>query len=91
MATSTSKKLKIPTPKGNGSDAGIDPKIIAMANYLDRAIRSQNPTVGTVIAAVGILLGRKGVSYENLERLTHDITTAIRVGFYLNQASKKDK
>ena len=77
-------------PKPNGQDVGLDPSIARMVEFLDRAIRTQNPTVGTVIAAVGILLGRKGMSPDNLERLLRDVTSAIRVGFYLSQ-SQKDK
>jgi len=81
-------------PRGNGQmqPAPLDPKIVKMVEFLDRAIRSQNVTVGVVIAAVGVLLGRKGMSRDNLERLIHDINTAIRVGFYLDQLNRnKDK
>jgi len=80
-----------PQPKGNGKDHGLDPKIVEMVEFLDRAIRSKNPTVGTVIAAVGVLLGRKGMSRENLERLIHDVNTAIRVGFFLDHSTRKPK
>jgi len=76
-------------PKSNGGDPGLDPKIARMAEFLDRAIRTQNPTVGTVIAAVGILLGRKGVDPENLERVINDVNSAIRVGFYLHYIKGK--
>jgi hypothetical protein len=72
----------------DGQDPGLDPKITRMIEFLDRAIRSQDPTVGQVIAAVGVLLGRKGMNLDNLERLIHDVTTAIRVGFYLSQKDK---
>jgi hypothetical protein len=85
------KMLQAVTPsKPNGQDTGgLDPKIIHMVNFLDRAIRTQNTTVGTVIAAVGILLGRKGMNRDNLERLINDVNSAIRIGFYLTQ--NKDK
>lgn len=78
-----------PQPRSNGNDPGLDPKIARMAEFLDRAIRTQNPTVGTVIAAVGILLGRKGMDPENLERVIGDVTSAIRVGFYLHYIKGK--
>jgi hypothetical protein len=71
--------------KLNGQDAPLDPKIVKMVEFLDRAIRSQNPTVGTVVAAVGILLGRKGMNSDNLERLINDVNSAIRVGFALSR------
>jgi hypothetical protein len=76
-------------PSGNGHDTGLDPKIVKMVDFLDRAIKTQNPTVGTVIAACGVLLGRKGMNPDNLERLIHDVTTAIRVGFYLHSSKGK--
>jgi hypothetical protein len=80
------------SPKSNGHDPGLDPKIARMVDFLDRAIRTQsNPTVGTVVAAVGILLGRKGVDPDNLERLIYDVTSAVRVGFYLHVISNKGK
>lgn len=85
------KELQNVTPKSNGQDQGIDPKIIRMAEFLDRVIRSQNPTIGTVIAAVGIVLGRKGMNPQNLERLIYDVNSAIRVGFYLHYIKGKDK
>jgi hypothetical protein len=71
--------------KLNGQDAPLDPKIVKMVEFLDRAIRSQNPTVGTVVAAVGILLGKKGMNPDNLERLINDVNSAIRVGFVLSR------
>jgi hypothetical protein len=84
--TPTKKVLQGVTPsKPNGRDMGLDPRIIHMVDFLDRAISTQNPTVGTVIAAMGILLGRKGLDPENLERVIHDVNSAIRVGFYLHQ------
>jgi hypothetical protein len=73
-------------PRLNGQDTGLDPRITKMVDFLDRAIRTQDPTVGQVIAAVGILLGRKGLNPDNLERVIHDVTTAIRVGFYLHHS-----
>lgn len=82
-------------PKSNGQDPGLDPKIVHMIQFLDRALRSyqpqQNATVGIVVAAIGILLGRKGLNPENLERLIYDVDVAIRVGFYLDVISKKGK
>ena len=81
------KVLQRVTP--NGKDPGLDPKIVKLTDFLDRAIRTQDPTVGTVIAAVGILLGRKSMNPDNLERLIHDVTTAIRVGFALHQMRDK--
>jgi hypothetical protein len=72
------------TGKANGQDPGIDPKIADLAEFLDRAIRTKNTTIGTVVAAVGILLGRTGGDPDNLERLIYDVTTAVRVGFYLH-------
>jgi hypothetical protein len=79
-----------PQPPGsNGGDPGIDPKIVRMVEFLERCIRSQNPTVGTVIAAVGIILGRKGLNPENLERVINDVNSAIRVGFYLHYIKGK--
>lgn len=83
------------SPKGNGKDPGLDPKIVDMIRFLDRALRSfqpqQNATVGVVVAAIGILLGRKGVNPENLERLIYDVDVAMRVGFYLDIIHNKDK
>jgi hypothetical protein len=89
---SNGKELQTVTPsqlKSNGQDPGIDPKITEMAEFLDRAIRTRNPTVGTFIAAVGILLGRKGLNPENLERVIFDVNSAIRVGFYLHYIKGK--
>jgi hypothetical protein len=80
---------KITKPKLNGQDTGLDPRITKMVDFLDRAIRTQDPTVGQVVAAMGILLGRKGLNPDNLERLIHDVTTAIRVGFALHQMKGK--
>ena len=76
-------------PRSNGQDPGLDPRIASMAEFLDRAIRTRNETVGTVIAAVGLLLGRKGMDPENLERLIGDVNSAIRVGFYLHYVKGK--
>ena len=76
-------------PKPNARDPGLDPKITKMVDFLDRAIRTQNPTVGTVVAAVGILLGRKGMNPDNLELLINDVNSAIRVGFYLHHVKGK--
>jgi hypothetical protein len=75
-------------PKPNGQDPGLDPRITRMAEFLDRAIRTQDVTVGIVIAAVGVLLGKKVLDPDHLERMTRDVTTAIRVGFYLNHKDK---
>jgi hypothetical protein len=86
--TPTRKVLQNAAPsksKLNGRDMGLDPRIIHMVDFLDRAIRTQNPTVGTVIAAMGVLLGRKGMDPDNLERLINDVNSAIRVGFFLHQ------
>ncbi len=84
------KVLQNVTPsKSNGRDGGLDPKITKMVDFLDRAIRTQNPTVGTVVAAVGILLGRKGMNPDNLELLINDVNSAIRVGFYLHHIKGK--
>ena len=55
-----------------------------MVEFLDRAIRSRNATVGEVVAAVGVLLGRKGMNPQNLEFLIRDVTSAMRVGFLLH-------
>lgn len=74
--------------KTNGQDPGLDPRISKMVEFLDRAIRSRNETVGVVTAAVGILLGRKGMDSDNLERLIYDVTAAVRVGFYLHLINK---
>lgn len=77
------------TSKPNGKDdVPLDPRITRMAQFLDRAIRTQNVTVGVVVAAVGILLGRKVLSLDHLERMVKDMTTAIRVGFYLNRKDR---
>lgn len=91
MPDPPTKELQIVTPpKGsNGHDPGLDPKIVKMVDFLDRAIQTQNPTVGTFIAAVGILLGRKGMNPENLERVIYDVNSAIRVGFYLHYIKGK--
>jgi hypothetical protein len=59
-----------------------------MVEFLDRAIRTQDPTVGVVVAAFGVLLGTKVLSHEHLERMVNDLSMATRVGFYL---SRKDK
>jgi hypothetical protein len=75
--------------KTNGQDVGLDPKIANMVNFLDRALRTQqNPTVGIVVAAMGILLGRHGMNPDNLERIIYDVTVAVRVGFYLHCINK---
>jgi hypothetical protein len=76
------------TGKANGLDTGLDPKIARMVEFLDRAIRTQNTTIGVVTAAVGILLGRKVGDPDNLESTVYDVTTAVRVGFYLHCISK---
>jgi ribosomal protein S3 len=76
-------------PSGNGHDQGIDPKIVKMAEFLDRAIRTQNTTVGIVTAAIGIVLGRKGENPETLERMISDVNSAMRVGFYLHYIKGK--
>lgn len=76
-------------PRPNGQDTGLDPKIVEMVDFLDRAIRTRNTTVGIVMAAVGILLGRKVGNVDNLPRVVHDVTTAIRVGFYLHVGKGK--
>ena len=75
--------------KTNGQDPGLDPRIATMVEFLDRAIRSRNETIGVVVAAVGILLGRKGMDSDNLERLIYDVTAAVRVGFYLHLIKRK--
>jgi hypothetical protein len=80
-----------PQLRPNGEDVPLDPRIVRMVEYLDRAIRSQNVTVGVVIAAVGVLLGRKVLHHDHLERMVRDVTMAIRVGFYLNSSQKKGK
>jgi hypothetical protein len=86
------KMLHDVTPtKPNGRDPGLDPHIARMVDFLDRAIRTQDPTIGTVVAAVGVLLGRKAMNHDNLERLIYDVTTAVRVGFYLHLAQNKEK
>jgi len=61
----------------------LDPKILKMAEFLDRAIRSQDTTVGVVVSAVGILLGKKVMNVTNLEQMSRDVTMAMRVGFTL--------
>jgi hypothetical protein len=81
-------KEMLETNKANGRDTGLDPKIAKMVDFLDRAIRTQNTTIGTVTAAVGILLGRKVGDPDNLERSIYDVTTAVRVGFYLHCINK---
>lgn len=74
--------------KTNGQAPGLDPRIAKMVEFLDRAIQSRNETVGVVVAALGILVGRKGMDPDNLERLIYDVTAAVRVGFYLHLMSK---
>lgn len=74
--------------KANGQDVGLDPQIVRMVGLLDRVIKPQNPTVGVVVAAMGILVGRHGMNPDNLERLIYDVTTAVRVGFYLHCINK---
>jgi hypothetical protein len=81
-------KEMLETGKANGRDTGLDPRIAKMVEFLDRAIYSRNETVGVVTAAVGIILGRKGMDPDNLERLIYDVTTAVRVGFYLHCINK---
>ena len=87
------KELQNVTPslptKSNGHDPGSIRRSLSMVDFLERAVRTQNPTVGTFIAAVGILLGRKGMDPENLERLIYDVNSAIRVGFYLHYVKGK--
>lgn len=61
----------------------LDPKILKMVEFLDRAIRSQDTTVGVVVSAVGILLGKKVMNVTNLEQMSRDVTMAMRVGFTL--------
>ena len=68
----------------------LDPKIIKMAEFLDRAIRSQDVTVGVVVSAVGVLLGRKVMDAQNLENMARDVTMAMKIGFYLASASRKE-
>jgi hypothetical protein len=75
-------------PKPNGQDVPLDPKIVRMVEFLDRAIRTQNPTIGVVVAAVGVLLGRVVLGPDHLERMVRDVSMAIRVGFYLNHKDK---
>jgi hypothetical protein len=82
------KVLQNVTPKPNGQDVGLDPRITKMVEFLDRAIRTQNVTVGVVVAAVGVLLGRKVLDPDHLERMVRDVSMAIRVGFYLNHKDK---
>jgi hypothetical protein len=77
-----------PPPKPNGGDVPLDPRIVKMVEFLDRAIRSQNVTVGVVMAAFGILLGRKIPGPDQCERMIKDVSMAIRVGFYLNRKDK---
>lgn len=74
--------------KANGQDPGLDPQIARMVDFLERAIRTQNPTVGVVTAAFGIVIGRHGMDPDNLERLIYDATMAMRVGFYLHLINK---
>ncbi len=83
------KELQTVTPSGNGYDYGLDPKIVKMVEFLERAVRTQNPTVGTFIAAVGIMLGKRGLNPENLERVIYDVNSAVRVGFYLHYIKGK--
>jgi hypothetical protein len=82
----------VESPKPNGRDPGLDPKITHMVEFLDRALRAYQPqsnaTVGTVTAAIGILLGRHGMNPDNLDRLIYDMTAAMRVGFYLHVINK---
>jgi hypothetical protein len=80
--------LPNPAHKANGRDTPLDPRIASMVSFLDRAIRTQNETVGVVVSAFGILLGRKGGTPDNLERLIYDVSMAMRVGFYLNHKDK---
>jgi len=68
----------------------LDPKIIKMAEFLDRAIRSQDPTIGVVVSAVGVLLGRKVMNATNLEQMVHDVSMAMRVGYHLANASHEE-
>lgn len=75
----------------NGKDAGLDPRIANMVEFLDRAIRTREETVGTVVAAVGVLLGKKAMNPDNLERLIYDVSMAVRVGFYIHVTNQKDK
>jgi hypothetical protein len=76
-------------PGSNGQDHGIDQKIVMMVDFLERAVRTQNPTVGTFIAAVGLMLGKRGLDPQNLERVIFDVNSAIRVGFYLHYIKGK--
>jgi len=77
--------------KGNGQrvdDEPLDPRIVKMVEFLDKAIRSQNVTVGVVVAAVGVLLGRKVLNHDHLERMVKDVSAAVRVGFFLSRVKK---
>ena len=76
------------TPKPNGQDVPLDPRITRMVHFLDQAIRTQDPTIGVVVAAVGVLLGRKVLNPDHLERMVTDLSMATRVGFYLNRKDK---
>lgn len=82
-------RLEEPQSKPNGQDPGLDPKITEMVDFLERAIQTRNTTIGIVTAAVGILLGRKVGSPDNLERFIYDVTTAVKVGFYLHVGKGK--
>jgi hypothetical protein len=80
------------SPKSNGQDPGLDPKIANLIEFIDRALRTRNDvTVGMFVAAVGILLGRRSLNPDNLERIIYDVTTAVRVGFYLDVINKQGK
>lgn len=89
MANGKELQTVTPPPGSNGQDHGLDPKIVKMVEFLERAVRTQNPTVGTFIAAVGLMLGKKGLNPENLERVIYDVNSAIRVGFYLHYIKGK--
>ena len=69
----------------------LDPKILKMVEFLDRAIRSQDTTVGVVVSAVGVLLGRKVMNTTNLEQMARDVTMAMRVGYHLANASREEE
>jgi len=78
-----------PKPNGRDPDVPLDPRIVRMVEFLDRAIRSQNVTVGIVVAAVGILLGRKVARPEHLDSMVKDMSMAIRVGYFFNNDGKR--
>ena len=83
------KVLENITPRSNGQDVPLDPRIVKTVHLLDQVLRAQDPTIGVVVAAVGVLLGAKVMNSEQLERMVGDLSMATRVGYYITHNKEK--